>query len=366
MEQNAKMTPLYNLHKNNKGRFVDFAGYALPIQYDTGIKAEHLHTRKASSLFDVSHMGQLKLTGKNIIKTLEQLLPCDLVELPENKLTYSVFTNKKGGIIDDCIVGKVDDNTFNIVVNASRKVEVLAHLQKYLPQSDTLEIVENYALIALQGPSSETILNQYFDVSNMSFMTFKFFNFSNQQLIINRAGYTGEDGFEIAIPSNIAPTFAEKLLSHEEVNLAGLGARDSLRLEAGLCLYGNDLDMTTTPIEASMSWVVATKRRNNANFLGADIILKQLQNKSAPRKRIGLTFEGRVPVRNGTELFTNSGDKVGVVTSGSYSPILEKPIAMAYLDSKYLNTENIYANVRKNKLTANLVNLPFVQTNYKK
>ncbi len=362
-------TPLYDLHLELGGKMVSFAGYAMPVQYPLGVKKEHLHTRENAGLFDVSHMGQVMLRGANAAAMLEKLVPVDIIDLPVGKQRYALFTNPEGGIMDDLMVSNLGDALF-VVVNAACKEQDIAHMRANLGEGVELEVLEDRALIALQGPAAAAALSRITpDADAMVFMDSKPISIDGVECLIGRAGYTGEDGFEISIPGEHAERITRLILQQPEVACIGLGARDSLRLESGLCLYGHDIDTTTTPSEASLLWAISKNRRADGEraggFPGADIILEQIKNKSAARKRIGLLGQGRAPVREGTELTNATGDKIGTVTSGSFGPSAEAPVAMGYVDSAYaaLDTE-VFAMVRGKALPMTVTKMPFVPQRY--
>ncbi len=368
-EQNLLKTPCYDLHIEAGGKMVPFAGYDMPVQYTMGVKKEHLHTRAQAGLFDVSHMGQLTLTGKNAAAGLETLVPVDIIDLPKGKQRYALFTNEQGGLLDDLMVSNFGDHLF-VVVNAACKAQDIAHLQANLPNDVVIEVLENRALLALQGPKAAEVLARLIPESaDMVFMDSRVLEFAGVDCIVGRAGYTGEDGFEISIPAEHAERLTRLLLAETEVEWIGLGARDSLRLESGLCLYGHDIDQTTTPVEASLLWAISKVRRTGGEraggFPGADIILDQIATKDVSRKRIGMLGLGKAPVREGAELFNSDGIKIGVVTSGTAGPTKGSPIAMGYVETAYavLETE-VYAEVRGKKLPMRIEKMPFVEQRY--
>ena len=367
-DQLAK-TPLYDLHVKLGGKMVPFAGYEMPVQYPMGVKKEHLHTRSKAGLFDVSHMGQVKLTGENAASALEKLVPVDIIDLPSGKQRYALFTNDSGGVMDDLMVSNLGDHLF-VVVNAACKEQDIAHMQANLGEGVEIEVLEDRALLALQGPEAAKALSRIVpEVATMLFMDSQFITIEGVNCIIGRAGYTGEDGYEISIPADKTEFIAKILLELPEVEFIGLGARDSLRLEAGLCLYGNDIDPTTTPVEASLLWAISKNRRAEGSraggFPGAEIILGQIETKNITRKRVGLIGQGRAPVREGTDVVNAQGEKVGIVTSGSFGPSAEAPVAMAYVGIEYatLDTE-LYALVRGKQLPMNVAKTPFVPQRY--
>lgn len=362
-------TPLHALHLEVGAKMVPFAGYDMPVQYALGVKKEHLHTRDAAGLFDVSHMGQLRLHGAGAAKALEALVPVDIIDLPEGKQRYAFFTNEQGGILDDLMVANLGDHLF-VVVNAACKAQDIAHIQAHLPADVTLEVIEDRALLALQGPKAADILARLQPaVSAMSFMDIQQLSIDGVDCIVSRSGYTGEDGYEISVPAANAQALARKLTAYDEVEWIGLGARDSLRLECGLCLYGHDLDTTTTPVEASLLWAISKVRRADGEraggFPGDAIILDQITNKSVNRKRIGLIGETKAPVREGTELFSAQGERIGVVTSGTAGPTAGVPVSMAYVAVDYAELgTTIMAEVRGKMLPMTVAKMPFVPQRY--
>lgn len=362
-------TPLHALHLEAGAKMVPFAGYDMPVQYALGVKKEHLHTRDAAGLFDVSHMGQLRLHGVNAAKALETLVPVDILDLPEGKQRYAFFTNEQGGILDDLMVANLGSHLF-VVVNAACKAQDIAHIQAHLPADVSLEVIEDRALLALQGPKAAEVLARLQPtVSTMSFMDIQQVSIDGVECIVSRSGYTGEDGYEISVPAADATALARKLTAFDEVEWIGLGARDSLRLECGLCLYGHDLDTTTTPVEASLLWAISKVRRADGEraggFPGDAIILDQITNKSVDRKRIGLVGETKAPVREGTELFSVQGERIGIVTSGTAGPTAGVPVSMAYVDTEYADIGTaILAEVRGKKLPMTVTKMPFVPQRY--
>ncbi|WP_217538465.1 glycine cleavage system aminomethyltransferase GcvT [Vibrio metschnikovii] len=362
-------TPLHAVHVELGAKMVPFAGYDMPVQYPLGVKKEHLHTRQAAGLFDVSHMGQLRLHGVDAAAALERLVPVDVIDLPVGKQRYAIFTNPQGGILDDLMVANLGDHLF-LVVNAACKVQDIAHLTAHLPVGVHLEVIEDRALLALQGPKAAQILAQWQPaVADMRFMDIQTLAINGIECIVSRSGYTGEDGFEISVPADKAVAFAQALAEHPDVEWIGLGARDSLRLECGLCLYGHDLDETTTPVEASLLWAIQPVRRiggeRAGGFPGAEIILKQIESKQVDRKRVGLVGQTKAPVREGTELFDSDGNKVGIVTSGTVGPTAEQPISMGYVraDLAVIGHE-LFAEVRGKMLPMTIEKMPFVPQRY--
>jgi aminomethyltransferase len=363
-----KATPLKDLHLELEARMVPFAGYDMPVQYPTGIKAEHLHTREHAGLFDVSHMGQVVITGEGVAKALEALVPVELETLGINKQTYALFTNDRGGILDDLMIVRWAEDCFFLVVNAACKEQDLEYLRNSLPGFE-LEYLEKRGLMALQGPAAIEVMAQLApEVRELVFMTGACATLAGVDCYITRSGYTGEDGFEISVPAESAELLARKFLSFDRVKAIGLGARDSLRLEAGLCLYGHDLDTETTPIQASLLWSISKSRRSEGNkaggFPGADIILNQQVN-GADRKRVGLKIEGRAPVREGAELLNDEGIQIGVVTSGGFGPSLDAPLAMGYVAAEYAAVgTQLSAVVRGKARPVTVEKMPFIPQRY--
>ncbi len=367
--QELLITPLHALHVEVGAKMVPFAGYDMPVQYALGVKKEHLHTREAAGLFDVSHMGQLRLHGEGAAAALETLVPVDVVDLAEGKQRYAFFTNEQGGILDDLMVANLGDHLF-VVVNAACKDQDINHLQAHLPSGVELEIIDDRALLALQGPEAAEVLARLQPaVADMLFMDIQQVQIDGIDCIVSRSGYTGEDGYEISVPADQAEALARTLTAFEEVEWIGLGARDSLRLECGLCLYGHDLDETTTPVEASLLWAIQPVRRTGGaregGFPGADIILSQIATKDVSRKRVGLVGQTKAPVREGTELFDADGAKIGLVTSGTAGPTAGIPVSMAYVraDLAAIGTE-VFAEVRGKMLPMLVEKMPFVPQRY--
>ncbi|EKO3535072.1 glycine cleavage system aminomethyltransferase GcvT [Vibrio fluvialis] len=367
--QELLITPLHALHLEVGAKMVPFAGYDMPVQYALGVKKEHLHTREAAGLFDVSHMGQLRLHGEGAAVALETLVPVDVVDLAEGKQRYAFFTNEQGGILDDLMVANLGDHLF-VVVNAACKEQDINHLHAHLPSGVELEIIDDRALLALQGPKAAEVLARLQPaVADMLFMDIQQVQLDGIDCIVSRSGYTGEDGYEISVPADKAEALARTLTAFEEVEWIGLGARDSLRLECGLCLYGHDLDETTTPVEASLLWAIQPVRRTGGaregGFPGADIILSQIATKDVSRKRVGLVGQTKAPVREGTELFDAEGTKIGIVTSGTAGPTAGIPVSMAYVraDLSAIGTE-VFAEVRGKMLPMLVEKMPFVPQRY--
>ena len=366
LEQNLKTTPLYKIHNNNAAKLVSFAGYYLPIQYANGIIAEHNHTRKAASVFDVSHMGQIKISGPMIYDAMEKILPISFSRIAPGQIKYTQFINKEGKIIDDLMIHRsFEDNQIWLVVNADCTEKDLDHLYNNLNRSYKIELIDDRALIAIQGPKSSNILKEFFNkIDNMPFMTGDWFTYDNEQFFVSRCGYTGEDGYEVSIKDRYAEEFISKLLKFEDVKLAGLGARNSLRMEAGLCLYGNDISTLTSPVEAGLTWSIPKERIENGGFIGHENIKKDLID-GVEKKLVGIKPLGKLPAREGTQILSKNGKIIGEITSGGYSPSLQAPIAMGYINAEILQKNcEILLNVRGNSLPAEIVSLPFVEHKY--
>ncbi|KAJ1643182.1 hypothetical protein J3B02_002171 [Coemansia erecta] len=370
----SQRTALYDLHKKHGAKFGPFAGWDMPLLYaDQGALDSHLHTRKHASIFDVSHMLQTRVVGKDRHRFLEHLVVGDLKELPVGGSTLSLFTNEKGGIEDDTIVTQQKDSLY-VVSNAGCADKDLAHLLKHAKifqdQGADVEVhkIEDHSLIALQGPSSQKALEQIasVDLSQMPFMTSKFIDIKGIPCHVARSGYTGEDGFELSIPTGEIAGITEALLANPEVKLAGLAARDSLRLEAGLCLYGSDIDSTTTPLEANLVWTIGKRRRAEGGFIGSDIILSQIAQKGGERRRVGLVIEG-APARAHSKVLSVDGEEIGEITSGVPAPSLGKNIAMAYVRKGFNKKDTeVKVNVRNRIQNAKVVKMPFIPANYHK
>lgn len=341
-----------------------FAGWVLPIQYPAGILAEHRHTRTAASLFDVSHMGQISLAGDRAAAALQALVVGDIAGLGAGRQRYTLFTNEAGGILDDLMVGRLPGR-LHLVVNAARTAHDLLHLQTHLPAGVTPTHHEDRALLALQGPLAAAVLARLAPgAAGLRFMGAVECSVAGVPAIVTRSGYTGEDGFEISLPADAAERVAGRLLAEPDVAPAGLGARDSLRLEAGLCLYGQDIDELTTPVEAGLAWSIGKRRREAADFPGATVIRDQLAH-GPTRRRVGLRLEGRAPARAGAEIVAADGTMAGAVTSGGFSPSLNAPIAMGYVRRDLAQSgTNLMLRVRERLLPAAVHPLPFVPHRY--
>ena len=368
--------PLHALHIELRARMVPFAGYDMPVQYPPGVLKEHLHTRAGAGLFDVSHMGQIVMRAKSgdvrdAARALERLVPVDILDLAPGRLRYAFFTNAHGGILDDLMVANCGDHLL-LVVNAACKATDEAHLRGQLGKECEVERLER-ALIALQGPKAETALATLApECTSMRFMDVRTLTLMGAECMVSRSGYTGEDGYEISTPADIAREIAEELLANADVAPIGLGARDSLRLEAGLCLYGSDIDDKTTPVEAGLSWAIQKERRSGGaregGFPGAEIILGQLEH-GTPRHRVGLRPEGRAPVRARAPLYVeaDASARIGSVTSGGFGPSLNAPIAMGYLAAALaVPGTKVFAEVRGNRLPIAVTALPFIVPKYKR
>jgi len=369
---NLKKTPLYDLHLELGGKMVSFAGYAMPVQYPLGVLKEHLHTRAAAGLFDVSHMGQAFLKAKgdrDIGEIFEQLVPGNIKGLQPGRLRYTLFLNDRGGIMDDLMATRFEgaENTLYLVVNAACKEQDFAHIKKHLNEEAELEILTGRALIALQGPKAEEVLSRLWPgAADLKFMQAEIADLLGYECFISRSGYTGEDGYEISVPEAGAEDLTRKLLSFDGVEAIGLGARDSLRLEAGLCLYGHDLDKTTSPVEAGLVWAIGKERREIGNFPGGERILKELAE-GPSRKRVGIKMLTRAPAREGTEVVDQDGNKIGVITSGGFGPSFGGPVAMGYVESSSAPVgTKVGLIVRGKTLEAEVVALPFVKQDYKR
>jgi aminomethyltransferase len=359
-----KRTPLDELHRARGARMVAFAGYEMPVQYPTGIIAEHLHTRARAGLFDVSHMGQIRLHGAAAARALEALVPGDLQALAPGRMRYTLLLNEAGGILDDLMATRLDDGLM-LVVNAARKDADFAYLAAHLDRAVTIEPRFDCALLALQGPAAAAVLARHVaGISDMPFMSAAEVSLAGAQAFVTRSGYTGEDGFEISLAAGDAVAVAERLLAEPEVAPIGLGARDTLRLEAGLCLYGHDIDETTTPIEAGLAWTIGKRRRAEGGFAGAATALRQLAE-GPHRRRVGIRPDGRAPAREGAAIVDPSDNPIGQVTSGGFGPSVGGPIAMGYVDAGHAAEGTALALVvRDVPRPAHIARLPFVPTRY--
>lgn len=369
-----RKTCLYDLHKEHHGKIVNFAGWLLPVQYREAITASHQHTRTHASLFDVGHMLQTRVTGKDSAEFLESVSTCDLQNLKSGSGTLTVFTNNNGGIQDDLIITKDANDKFFVVSNAGRRDEdsslLLQKQEEFKGNNKNVDIEFldplEQGLVALQGPTAAAVLQPLVkvDLAKLKFMNSLETEVLDGPVRISRCGYTGEDGFEISVPAKYAKNLVEKILEGPEAKLAGLGARDSLRLEAGLCLYGHDITEETTPVEAALTWLVAKRRRAEKNFPGAERIVAQIKS-GADKKRVGLTLGQGPPAREGASILTSEGERVGVVTSGGPSPTLGHPIAMGYVPKDLAQIGNgVLVEIRSKTYKATITKMPFVKANY--
>ena len=361
-------TPLYNLHLELGARMAPFAGYEMPIQYPMGVLKEHNHTRTQAGLFDVSHMGQIRLTGNIAAAALEMLVPVDIIDLNINRQRYALFTNEQGGILDDLMVSNGGNHLF-LVVNAAYKQQDIAYLRQHISDKCTIEELSDRALLALQGPVAGVVMARLVpETAKMTFMDTTIVTLMDVECFISRSGYTGEDGFEISVPNAQVEALSRLLLAQPEVAPIGLGARDSLRLEAGLCLYGHDMDSHTTPVEASLSWALSKVRRADGaragGYPGADIISRQHATGVA-RQRVGLLAKDRMPVRDGVQLLDAQGYVVGHITSGGYGPTLGGPVAMGYVETAHAKIGTLLqAFVRGTIVSIEVTKTPFIPHRY--
>ena len=360
-----KKTPLYNLHIQHGAKMVEFAGYQMPIQYKSGIIQEHKFTRENAGIFDVSHMGQLFITGSDqLTDDLEKIFPVNLKNLKINQSKYSFLMNEQGGIYDDLIITKLKDG-YLIILNAACKKQDFEIIKKKLDDKYELNLDESLSLIAIQGPKAKDVLGKVVsNITNLKFMNGGEFEYDNSNIYITRSGYTGEDGFEISLENKKVEKFVDQLINYG-AKLIGLGARDTLRLEAGLCLYGNDLDEKTSPIEANLKWAIP-KSRVDSDYPGSNIIKKQIDD-GVKSLRVGIKPETRVIARGNTKIFDQNDKEIGKVTSGTFGPSVECSIAMGYVENNYSPTNTkIFLEVRGKKIPANVCDLPFYKKNYVK
>ena len=361
-------TALHDLHVELGGKMVPFAGFSMPVQYPMGIMQEHKHTRHQAGLFDVSHMGQVKIRGENAALALERLMPVDILDLGKMKQRYALLTNDQGGVMDDLMVTNAGDYLF-LVVNAACKRQDISHLGQHIGDDCEIEVLEDHALLALQGPEAAAVMARLStETQEMVFMTAAEIEIDGIECFVTRSGYTGEDGFEISVHNKQAEQLARTLLVQPEVEPVGLGARDSLRLEAGLCLYGHDLDTNTTPVESSLLWALSKSRRADGErpggYPGAEIIMSQIAE-GVSRKRVGLRASGRMPVREGAVLMDANDQEVGKVTSGGFGPTVEAPVAMGYVKKDYIAIDTqLFALVRDKKVEVTVSKMPFVEQRY--
>lgn len=362
-------TPFYQMHLAAAAKMVPFAGYEMPVQYPAGIKSEHLHTRKASGLFDVSHMGQALFSGESAQRDLERMLPLDLQELAQGRSVYAFLPREDGGIVDDLILTCWGKNRYFVVFNAGCKEKDIAHFQQHISAGTELQILDQRALLALQGPKAAEVLGSIApEVQQLVFMSGADISISGVACYVTRSGYTGEDGFELSIPSAQAEAVAKALLAIDEVIWVGLGARDSLRLEAGLCLYGHDMDESRSPVEAGLMWSISRSRRSDGsragNFVGAEPIFA-LQSSGAKQQRVGFLIDGKAPVREGAEIVDANGVNIGQITSGGFSPTLSAPIAMGYVNADFAaQGSEVFAVVRDKPRSMTVAKMPFVAQHY--
>jgi aminomethyltransferase len=363
--QPLKTTPLDALHVALGAKMVPFAGYSMPVQYPLGVLKEHLHTREQAGLFDVSHMGQGTLVGADVDAALETLVPGDIKGLMPGQIRYTLLLNENGGIIDDLMVTRVSNDTLYLVVNAACKDGDFAHIASKLAGRAELTRHEDAALLALQGPGAAKTLAKFIPLAaSIGFMTSRLDTFEDVPVRLSRSGYTGEDGYEISIPAAAAATVAHALLAEPGVQPIGLGARDSLRLEAGLCLYGSDIDTATTPTEAGLNWVIGARRRAEGGFPGAAKILDQIKN-GAGKKRVGIKPLGKAPARAHTEIQDGQGNRIGEITSGGFGPSFNGPVAMGYVETTFAKVGTpLTLIVRGQPLPAQVAALPFVPHHY--
>lgn len=374
-ERALARTPLYALHISMGARMGPFAGFDMPIHYPPGVLKEHLHTRGAAGVFDVSHMGQIELRPRSgrmddLALALERVVPADVLGLPEGRQRYTVLCNGRGGIIDDLMIARCGDR-FVLIVNAGRKAEDVAHLQSMISDAGTVELRDDCALIAVQGPAAASTLDEIAPgVSSMRFMDVRAVSILDAACVVSRSGYTGEDGFEISVPARDVERLVRRLIANPAVAMVGLGARDSLRLEAGLCLYGADIDETTTPVEAALEWTIPGVRRRGGKraggFRGSDAILGELDT-GATRRRVGLRPRDRTPVRSGATLCpdANGLGEIGAVTSGGFGPTLNAPVAMGYVSRELSGAgSTVFGVVRGRAVAMDVVTLPFIPHRY--
>ena len=371
MTNDLVRTPLFELHLKHGAKMVPFAGFEMPVQYSLGVLKEHLHTREKAGLFDVSHMGQVILRAKSyeqVAGEFEKLIPMDVAGLKEGRQRYGFFTNDAGGIEDDIMFANRGDHIF-VVVNAACIEQDVAHMRAHLSEDIQVKLLTNRALLALQGPKAEDVLAEHHPaVRDMAFMDVKTLPIGGAECWVSRSGYTGEDGFEISVPKAAVVDLANSLLAHDDVEFIGLGARDSLRLEAGLCLYGHDIDQHTSPIEAGLTWAIQSRRRTGGGFPGAERVQEEIASGPAKR-RVGILPEGRAPVREGCAIFASetATDPVGTITSGGFGPTVSAPVSMGYVQTAYsANDTVLFAEVRGKRLPVKVAKLPFTGPNFKR
>jgi aminomethyltransferase len=372
--ETLQRTPLYEAHKALGAKLVPFAGYEMPVQYPTGVMAEHHWTRANAGLFDVSHMGQCFIVGPDFETTsraMEKLVPADIAGLEPHQQRYSQLLNEDGGVLDDLMITRAAYKNYEgwlyVVVNASRKEADYAHIAKHLPEGVTLQKGEDMALLALQGPKAVEVLTKFAPAAaDLKFMHYAALNIEGIAAHVSRSGYTGEDGYELSVFAKDATRLWDLLMADDLVRPIGLGARDSLRLEAGLCLYGHELDESTSPNEAGLMWSIAKRRREEGGFIGAARVQRELAH-GVSRKRVGIKPDGRAPARDGTEIQNNEGRKIGVITSGSFGPTVNGPIAMGYVETAFSDAgTTVNLIVRGQALPAQIIKLPFIPNNFKR
>ena len=358
-------TPLYDLHVELGAKMVGFAGWDMPVQYPMGVLGEHNQCRDKAAVFDVSHMAQVELRGEGAAEKLEAIVPASITPLAEGKARYTFFTDENGGILDDLIVSNAGDHLF-LVVNASMRGQDIPHMRANLDGIDVVEITDR-ALVAVQGPKAVDVVGALCPAAqDMKFMETTVADIMGAECRISRLGYTGEDGYEISIPQDRADEITRAFLAHEDCGPAGLGARDSLRLEAGLCLYGNDIDRSTSPIEANLLWAIQKRRREEGGFPGAERIQGEIAN-GASRKLVGIRPDGRAPARAGVEIQDDAGNTLGQITSGGFGPTIGGPVALGYVSASHAGAETkVNLVVRGKAQPATVTSLPFVQQNYKR
>ncbi len=374
MNETLQRTPLYEAHKALGAKLVPFAGYEMPVQYPTGVMAEHHWTRANAGLFDVSHMGQCFIVGPDFETTsraMEKLVPADIAGLAPHQQRYSQLLNEDGGVLDDLMITRAAYKNYEgwlyVVVNASRKEADYAHIAKYLPEGVTLQKGEDMALLALQGPKAVEVLTKFAPAAaNLKFMHYAALDIEGIAAHVTRSGYSGEDGYELSVFAKDAQRLWDLLMADDLVRPIGLGARDSLRLEGGLCLYGHELDETTSPNEAGLLWSIAKRRREEGGFIGAARVQKELAQ-GVLRKRVGIRPEGRAPARDGTEIQNAEGRKIGVITSGGFGPNVNGPIAMGYVETAFADVGTaVNLIVRGQAMPAQIIKLPFIPNNFKR
>ena len=373
-EETLQRTPLYETHKALGAKLVPFAGYEMPVQYPTGVLAEHNWTRGNAGLFDVSHMGQCFIVGLDFETTsraMEKLVPADIAGLAPQQQRYSQLLNEAGGVLDDLMITRAAYKNYEgwlyVVVNASRKEADYAHIEKHLPAGLKLQKGEDMALLALQGPRAVEVLTKYApDAADLKFMHYAALNIEGIAAHVTRSGYTGEDGFEISVFAKDVKRLWDLLMMDNFVRPIGLGARDSLRLEAGLCLYGHELDESTSPNQAGLMWSISKRRRDDGGFIGAARVQKEL-TQGVLRKRVGIRPDGRAPARDGTEIQNRDGRKIGAITSGGFGPTVNGPIAMGYVETAFADVGTaVNLIVRGQAVPAQIIKLPFIPNNFKR